>query len=318
MLSEYLRSRLIYYFIVLFLTITLLFLQVIFSLDQVIIITVIISILITMSLIFIIEYYLLENNFRQIRSSLKEIEHAQLITYYCKRPKHFTSAYLYDMLDEIAYNLYQKHKNHVDQQLEYQEYLLLFIHDMKLPIQNLKLSASQEEIGEIIVLENLIDNLLNYSKISLNTVELKVKKFDLKNILDQIIKNNFDAILDSRLTITTTYQSHELVSDSYWLSFILKQVINNAIKYADTKLDIRVEIKEGQLIIMICNDGLLVQDDEIDLIFEKGSTGSNAKEYSTGYGLYYAKQIALKLNCDIKFRVNNNYNQVQITFIDIN
>lgn len=44
------------------------------------------------------------------------------------------------------------------------------------------------------------------------------------------------------------------------------------------------------------NDGKIVRPEELDLVFDKGYTGSNTTDGATGFGLYYSSLIAHKLN----------------------
>lgn len=312
MLREYIRTRNSYYLTLIFGSIILLFIQVVFSLDKVIIWTIIITSFITMTAVFTTNYISIELNFRKIRKKLKEIDNPELITYYLTRPSHYESGYLYDMLEEISHSLYQKYKHNIDTQLEYQEYLQLFIHDLKLPLQNLKLTTDDQ--SEITKLEELIDNLLNYSKISLKNVDIKVTNVNLKTVVNNIIKSNFDFILDNNVAITAKLDEMSVTTDKYWISFIVKQLVNNAIKYCEKNILFTITEDEETISILISNDGPLIRQDELNQIFDKGYSGSNSSQKSTGYGLYYAKSIANKLNCHLKVHLEDNRNNFLITF----
>lgn len=314
MLKEYIKSRTIYYVVLLLISLLLILLQIILNLEQKVVGAIIVTAFISITINFILNYYLIERNFKKIRKKLTSIDHSELITYYLKRPNHFESAYLYDMLDVITHNLYQKYKYNIDKQLEYQEYLLLFIHDLKQPIQNLKLFASEEEKVEINEIENALNNLLNFSKISLNTIELNVSKANIELIINKILQSNFNIIIDRGITITRDYANSEVITDVYWLNFILKQLIENAIKYAQQQIKISVNNSNDRLIITIINDGILVKKDELEQIFERGYVGANAAMQATGYGLYYANEVANKLNCQLKFEIINDLNQMEIEF----
>lgn len=314
MLAQYLKTRVVYYLGFMFIAIILLYCQVVFSLDKVVIWAIIISMFVTMTVIFAVSYIAIEHNFRKVRKKLNSIENPQLITYYLTRPSHFESGYLYDMLDQIAQSLYHKYKLNVDNQIEYQEYLLLLIHDLKLPIQNLKLTADSQSLSEISSLETLVDNLLNFSKISLQTVDLKITKVNLQEVINSIIKSNFDLILDKQIQISTEFVDATISSDGYWINFVIKQLVNNAIRYCDRLIVISIVENQNQIVIKIANDGKLIRSDELVSIFEKGYTGSNASFKSTGYGLYYSSQIASKLGCELDAEINQNLNTFKITF----
>lgn len=304
MLKEYIRTRMLYYLVLLFIVIILFFFQNIFDWNSTNIMLISLSSFIAMTAVFIVNYIQLETNFKRVREKLDTIENPQLIGYYLSRPTHYESGYLYDMLDIIARDLYQRYKQNVDDQLEYQEYLLMFVHDLKLPIQNLKLINSSEGKLEIKKLEELTENLLNYSKISLNNTPINITSVNINDMLSEIIKSNFDFIIDKQIKVSYDCTDCIISTDNYWLSFILKQLINNAIKYCDTSIGINCAQVDDTMEISVCNDGKLLQADELGLIFDKGYTGSNSNSNATGYGLYYAQQVAAKLSCSIKVEAN--------------
>lgn len=313
MLKEYIRTRVVYYLGLLFISTILLFFQSIFDLEMSSIILIITSSFITMTILFIISFVNLQLNFKKVKSKLDNIENPEFISYYLTRPNHYESGYLYDMLDTIARSLYQRHKQTVDEQIEFQEYLLMFVHDLKLHIQNLKLVADKTSQIEVKRLEELTDNLLNYSKISFKNIDLNITQIDVKEVIDEIIKSNFDLIIDKQIKLNYNPINYKLSTDQQWFSFILKQLINNAIKYCDSYININFEYNQEQFKIVIENDGDLMQADEVASIFEKGYTGSNANRQSTGYGLYYAKQVANILSCNIKVEIADN-TQFSIVF----
>ncbi len=306
MLKEYIRTRVIYYLGLLFITIILLLLQSIFNLELKTIILIILTSFMTMTILFIISFVSLQLNFKKVKSKLDKIENPEFISYYLTRPKHYESGYLYDMLDIIARSLYHRHKQKVDEQIEFQEYLLMFVHDLKLPIQNLKLVADETSQVEVKKLEELTDNLLNYSKISFKNIDLNITQIDVKDVINEIIKNNFDLIIDKQIKLNYSSVNYYLTTDLQWLSFILRQLINNALKYCDSYIAINFEHDQDKFKILIENDGGAIQSDEIASIFDKGYTGSNANNQSTGYGLYYVKKVADILACEIEVEIEEH------------
>ncbi len=313
MLKEYLRTRVIYYVILVFLSIILIFIAMVFKLKLEILKCIIITSFVTMTILFTANYIAIENSFKRIRTKLHVVKKPELITYYLDRPNHFESGYLYDMLEQISDSLYKVHKKNIDNQLEYQDYLLLFVHDLKLPLQNLKLTATEEQLSEIKYLELQVDNLLNYSKVSLDTINIKVTNVKVDKLINKVLKNNFDSIIDKQITMKNELKATTITTDEYWLEFILKQLVNNAITYCDSILSIKIIETNDQVSIIIENDGVLIRNDELKSIFDKGYSGSNAKDNSTGYGLYYVQLVATKLNCTVEAS-GNSINSFKILF----
>ncbi len=162
-------------------------------------------------------------------------------------------------IDIIARSLYQRHKQTVDEQIEFQEYLLMFVHDLKLPIQNLKLVADETSQVEVKKLQELTDNLLNYSKISFKNIDLNIAQINIKDVIEDIIKSNFDLMIDKQIKLNYNSKNYILSSDQQWLSFIIKQLINNAIKYCDNYIEINFDYNQDQFKVIIENDGDVIE-----------------------------------------------------------
>lgn len=314
MLADYLSSKAVYFISWIFFSIILFFLHFIFGINPLITTTIVITSFVTIVLVLIINYISIQNNYKTIKNKLYKVDKPELITYYLTRPRHYESGYIYDMLEQISHSLYSRYKRENDNQIEYQEYLQLFIHDLKLPIQNLKLTCNSEGMSQVLILEQLVDNLLNYSKISLNNIDLKIDKVELDHVLHEIIKSNFTQIYDKHIKLTTNITCITLRTDEYWLNFVLKQVIDNGIKYCDNQLLIGCYKYDNSVIIEISNDGALIRNDELSQVFDKGFVGTNSNSNATGYGLYYAKEVTNKLNCTIEVDTTNKLNNVIITF----
>ncbi len=188
----------------------------------------------------------------------------------------------------------------------------MIAHDFKLPIQNLKITADEKQKAQLAILEDTINNLLVYSKIKLKQIELKLKPTNLKAVINPILKLNFAQIINKELNLQIEVADVQVLTDEYWLSFIIRELISNAIKYSDQQLTIEAYQIEDDIVITIVNDGQLIVSNELDQIFEKAYIGSNTKINATGYGLYYATVIAKKLNYKLGYEVNNGLNQFKL------
>ena len=80
-----------------------------------------------------------------------------------------------------------------------------------------------------------------------------------------------------------------VLTDEKWLSFIVEQILSNAVKYTQQgSVTIRLVIEDT---------GIGIAAEDIPRIFEKGYTGENGRlgKKSTGIGLYLSQMAAKKL-----------------------
>lgn len=96
----------------------------------------------------------------------------------------------------------------------------------------------------------------------------------------------------------------------------------NALKYTDEGGKITVQFKEDrkEKRLLIQDTGIGIKLEDISRVFEKGFTGSIGRSHSksTRIGLYFAKQMALKLGYDLFIQSKvGKYTRVTIHFSKI-
>ncbi|MDR3215182.1 MAG: sensor histidine kinase, partial [Bacilli bacterium] len=128
------------------------------------------------------------------------------------------------------------------------------------------------------------------------------------------LKHNF--ILKS-IRIDLQLDNVYITSDKIGIRYCFEQILNNAIKYSFDNSLVTIRGNEKQLIIM--SEGYGVNSRDILRVFDKGFTGSNAKNYSneaTGMGLYLVKRIFNQLNHQISMESIDNITKIIIKFKD--
>ena len=133
------------------------------------------------------------------------------------------------------------------------------------------------------------------------------------------IKNNQFFLIQKKFQIELPDTDVTVYTDEVWLTYILDQMVNNAVKYAkpDTSHSIRFwtqaakeQNQNNGVRLFIEDNGEGIQACDLRRIFEKGYTGSNyhnGRYKSTGMGLYMADQIAKRLTH--KLSVESRYGE---------
>ena len=90
------------------------------------------------------------------------------------------------------------------------------------------------------------------------------------------------------------------MTDGKWFSFLLEQLLSNAVKYT-YEGGVTITLTEDAKVI-VRDTGIGIAPEDVPRIFEKGYTGFNGRlsgsasgERSTGLGLYLCSMIAHKL-----------------------
>lgn len=176
-----------------------------------------------------------------------------------------------------------------------------------------KVNPEQKEYLEEIYKGNqrmvdLVNSLLDVSRIELGTFAVEPVTVDLRAILDIIVnelknkidskKLNFKSRVDSKLK---TYSG-----DPKLLNIIFQNLISNAVKYTPDKGEVKVDIKKGvdNVMITIADSGIGIPAGQQDKIFTKLFRADNVRETDTegtGLGLYIVKSIIEQSGGKISF-----------------
>ncbi len=89
--------------------------------------------------------------------------------------------------------------------------------------------------------------------------------------------------------------NQKILTDEKWLTFVIEQILSNAVKYARGG---EISIYTEEKTLVISDNGIGIAEEDLPRIFEKGFTGYNgrANKKSTGIGLYLCKTIIDRLH----------------------
>ena len=150
----------------------------------------------------------------------------------------------------------------------------------------------------------LINEILDFSKIEAGKLELETLDFDLAHLLDDFVATMEMRAQQKGLRLLCTMDPAipaGLSGDPGRLRQILTNLVDNAIKFTRAgEIVIRVELlelspREVQLRFRVCDTGIGIPADKIDLLFEKFTQvdASTTRQYGgTGLGLTISKQLA--------------------------
>ena len=159
-----------------------------------------------------------------------------------------------------------------------------------MPISDMKM--------ELFKIEQYVEMALNYLRIEDISSDLSFKRYAVDDMVRQVIRKYAKIFISKKIKMNFSPTERYIVTDEKWFTFVLEQLISNALKYT----------KQGQIAIYMQGNSLVIEDtgigipaEDIPRIFEKGFTGYNGRENkkSTGIGLYLCKNIMDKLQWNI-------------------
>lgn len=149
------------------------------------------------------------------------------------------------------------------------------------------------------VLNNLVNNILDVSRIEMDRLELHPVPTNISHLLQDVIKNLNFQINEKKLTVhfdDRLIKPVLLKMDSVRLRQVFRNILGNAIKYSTEKKSIFVSIEKSGIGIQISikDQGMGIRKTELFDIFDKFKQGKNRQaQYSggAGLGLFIAKKI---------------------------
>lgn len=218
------------------------------------------------------------------------------------------------------------------------EFLANISHDLKTPLTMIKAYAEMIRdinykdkekrtsnlnviIDEANRLNLLVNDLLELSKIQSNNMDFNYEKFDLKKLIDEIIKKYNILIEKEGFTFIIDTPNEVLVkADKKRIEQVFYNLIDNAVKYTDIDkiIKIIVTIESDKYIVKIINTGQGIRKKDIDLIWDKYSKID--KTYSrnitgSGLGLSIVKNILEKHG--FKYGVKSKINKETTFYFEI-
>ena len=143
-----------------------------------------------------------------------------------------------------------------------------------------RLKKKMKEIGIV----HLLENIRGYF----------VKQLQLDEVIHNVILKFRHSLMERKTIINIHDIENVIYTDEKWLTFILSQIVQNAIKYFDkqeNKLTIYSQDNGTNILLVIEDNGCGIKASDLSRVFEKGFTGSNRnKANATGNSLLHMPQ----------------------------
>ncbi len=178
-----------------------------------------------------------------------------------------------------------------------------WVHQIKTPIAVMQMTLQEEDTPEHRALEAELFRVRQYAEMALTYLrlgegasDLVIRPVTLDGVIRQAVRKYAALFVQKRLALTYEPTAAVALTDEKWLSFILEQLLDNAVKYTPTG-GVTITVT-AEKVLRVADTGIGVAAEDLPRIFEKGFTGYNgrADKTATGLGLYLCRQAADKLH----------------------
>ncbi|AOR24454.1 sensor histidine kinase [Clostridium taeniosporum] len=189
------------------------------------------------------------------------------------------------------------------------DYYTMWVHQIKTPISALHMILQSMDSNEykkimnqeLFKIEQYAEMVLHYIRLGSMSSDLMLEEYYLNDILHEVVKKYSIIFINKKIALDLEKIDYKIVTDEKWLTFVLEQILSNALKYThEGKISIYMD-KENKDTLIIKDTGIGISEEDIFRVFEKGFTGYNGRmdKKSTGIGLYLCKKILNNLSNDI-------------------
>lgn len=189
------------------------------------------------------------------------------------------------------------------------DYYTVWVHQIKTPIASMRLHLQNEDsslartlIADLHRIEQYVEMVLTFLRLNSESTDYMIKEYDLDTIIKQAVRKFSSDFIGRKLSLVYKPVNTTVITDEKWLSFVIEQVLSNALKYTPAG-SITITL-ENEKTLRIRDTGIGIAPEDLPRIFENGYTGYNGRtdKMASGIGLYLCKRICNNLGHTITAR----------------
>ena len=186
------------------------------------------------------------------------------------------------------------------------DYYTMWVHQIKTPIASMHLILQKEDSedsrrlrAELFRVEQYVQMVLCFLRLDSDFTDYVIKEYRVDDIIRPAVRKLAPQFIMKKLALEYEHTDEVALTDEKWLSFVVEQVLSNAVKYTSSG---SISIKCDGDRLVISDTGIGIAAEDLPRIFDKGYTGFNgrADRKASGIGLYLCRRICDNLGHSIK------------------
>lgn len=186
------------------------------------------------------------------------------------------------------------------------DYYTVWVHQIKTPIASMKLHLQNEDSSlsrklkaDLHRVEQYVEMVLTFLRLNTESTDYLIREYDLDAIIRQAVRKFAGEFIERKIGFQYEPQELKVITDEKWLSFVIEQVLSNALKYT-VKGSVTITVEPDKK-LKIRDTGIGIAQEDLPRIFENGYTGYNGRldKKASGIGLYLCRRICRNLGHEI-------------------
>lgn len=195
------------------------------------------------------------------------------------------------------------------------DYFTTWVHQIKTPIASMRLrlqagldqfsSTLQEDkitsalSEDLFRIEQYVEMVLTYLRLGSDSTDYVFRECSLDSVIKGCLRKYAGQFIGKNLSLQYEGTDQMVLTDEKWLSFVIEQLLSNAVKYTESG-GVSINVSQD-LVLSIRDTGYGIASEDLPRIFERGYTGFRGREdkRASGIGLFLCKQICDRLGTKI-------------------
>ena len=186
------------------------------------------------------------------------------------------------------------------------DYYTMWVHQIKTPIASMHLILQKEDSEdsrrlrtELFRVEQYVQMVLCFLRLDSDFTDYVIKEYRVDDIIRPAVRRLAPQFIMKKLSLEYEQTDAIVLTDEKWLSFVVEQILSNAVKYTSAG---SISIKCDGDRLVISDTGIGIAAEDLPRIFDKGYTGFNgrADRKASGIGLYLCRRICDNLGHSIE------------------
>lgn len=205
-------------------------------------------------------------------------------------------------------------------------------HDLRTPLTSMlgylrimeteEVSAEvREDLGTVIRkaerLQELINQFYDFSRVTDLEYYVKLEDFEVTKALREALAEAYGELATRQLEVTTDIPKSEVyvIANEKALQRVFQNLLQNAARYAKSKLSIAVREMKEEVILSFTNDVEGIDENEMEHLFERFYTiEASRSSGSTGLGLTIAKELVEKMKGSMEAKLEDGSLCIRMCF----
>ena len=206
-------------------------------------------------------------------------------------------------------------------------------HDLRTPLTSINgyvqlLSATTDDtkrahylsIIELSVnrLIEMTEHFYDLARIETNQKEMALASISLSSLVEEIILSFYEQFEEKKIEFHFSEETNnrKIIADKLMLTRVIQNIVQNILRYGQSKAFISYELEKNHLILTIKNDIKRDSKVVIEKVFTRFYTevASRTNTEASGLGLYLSKMLVEKMNGKVKADIRDNFFVLKIQF----